>query len=93
MEQPIHLTLPEDVDFTEAEKAARKAARRAKGELSLVSYYDRARDKMSPESSAMCAGEKGYQVYAESRGADIRVIINDGRYDFYFMEFRAERDG
>jgi hypothetical protein len=89
MREPIHLNLPEGIDFPEAERAARKAAQSVGTDIALVSFYDRALNKMAPQSSALCAGDKGYKVYAESRGADIRVIINDGQYDFYFMDFQA----
>ncbi|MBI4829952.1 MAG: AF1514 family protein [Candidatus Lindowbacteria bacterium] len=73
------------LDFASAEKEARKAAMKAGGNVTLVSYYDRAEDKMVPRVSCMDAGEQGHRIYAESHGADIEVTVNDGAFDFYFF--------
>lgn len=87
MKNPIHLRLAEDIDFAGAECEARKAASAKGGSVTLMSYYDRERDIVAPCSSTICMGKDGYRVYAESRGADIRVIVNDGQYDFYYLAF------
>jgi hypothetical protein len=87
MKKPIHLRLAEDIDFAAAEREARNAVAAESGSVTLVSYYDGERDVVAPCSSTMCMGKDGYRVYAESRGADIRVIVNDGRYDFYYLAF------
>jgi len=87
MKKPIYLQLPEDIDFSTAEGEARKAVAAEDGSVTLVSYYDRGRDIVAPWSSTICMGKDGYRVYAESRGADIRVIVNDGQYDLYYLAF------
>jgi hypothetical protein len=73
------------LDFDNAMKEARKAAAKAGGNVTLVSYWDRERDWMVPRVSCLDAGDDGHRIYAESHGADIRVTVNDGAFDFYFF--------
>jgi hypothetical protein len=87
MKKPIHLRLSENMDFAAAEREARKAVSAEAESVTLVSYYDRDRDVVVPCSSTICMGKDGYRVYAESRGADLEVIVNDGQYDLYYLAF------
>lgn len=81
----IPLTIKGELDFDNAEAAAREAALKEGGEVSLVSYYDQSRNVRCPQSAGICCGDEGYRIYAEQRGADIRVVINDGEYDCFFI--------
>jgi len=81
----MNLEMPPGMDYDEVQKAAKDAALEVGGDVALVSYYDRARNKMVPEAVSSKEGNDGYRIYAESRGADIRVTVNDDEYDFFFL--------
>lgn len=81
----MNLEMPPGKDYDEVQKAARDAAQEVGGNVTLVSYYDRARNKMAPEAVSSKEGTDGYRIYAENRGADIRVTVNDDEYDFFFL--------
>ncbi len=81
----VNLEMPPGVGHDEAQKAARDAALEVGGDVTLVSYYDRARNKMVPEAVSSKEGNDGYRIYAESRDADIRVTVNKDEYDFFFL--------
>jgi hypothetical protein len=83
----MNLEMPPGMDYGEAQKAARDAALEVGGDVALVSYYDRARNKMVPEAVSSKEEHDGHRIYAESRGADIRVTVNDDEYDFFFLSF------
>ncbi len=81
----MNLEMPSGMDYNEAQKAARDAALEVGGNVTLVSYYDRAKNKMVPEAVCSKEGNDGYRIYAENRDADIRVTVNDDEYDFFFL--------
>jgi hypothetical protein len=83
----MNLEMPPGTDYDEVQKATRDAALEVGGNVTLVSYYDRARNKMVPEAVSSKEGNDGYRIYAENRGADIRVTVNDDEYDFFFLSF------
>jgi hypothetical protein len=74
-----------DHGFLEARAAAEKVACETHGETVCMSWYDRAADRESPAHASECHGTcevPGYVEYAESRGADLRIVVDDGAYVF-----------
>ena len=80
-----NLEMPPGMDYDEVQKAARDAALEVVGDVMLVSCYDRARNKMIPEVVSSKEEHDGHRIYAENRGADIRVTVNNDEYDFFFL--------
>jgi len=76
-------------DFAQAKKLADALAREILGENLCLAYYDGERDIKSPSHVEChdCPTQPGYADYAISRGAELRVLINTPRFDFYFMAF------
>ena len=81
----MNLEMSPGMDYGEAQRAAKDAALEGGGDVTLVSYYDRARNKMVPEVVSSKEEHDGYRIYAETHGADIRVTVNDDEYDFFFL--------
>ncbi len=83
----MNLEMPPAMDFDKAQKAATDAALEAGENVTLISCYDRARDRMVPETVSSKEEHDECRIYAESRGADIRVTVNGDEYDFFFLSF------
>ncbi len=74
-------------DFATAREAAQAFAEERLGEVICMSWYDRAKDQESPAHASDCHGScevPGYVEYAESRGAELTVVVDDGAYVFCF---------
>jgi hypothetical protein len=66
------------------EKAARDAA--GAGNLTLVAWWDNKNHTGGPEEA--CKGEvpKCSRDYAVTHGASIRVLVNNGDYEFFYAK-------
>lgn len=77
-----------ELDLTEARALADQIAN-AKAEMPiLIAWYDRDRDFESPAHAGEChdgCDVPGYLAYAESRGASIRVDVDEGRFVFCYL--------
>ncbi len=82
--ETITLDLDTAASLPDAQAEARAAAGTADDALRLIAWYDRQRGTGGPTDA--CAGEvpKCIRDYASSHGAERRVWVNDGRYEFYF---------
>lgn len=67
------------VNFLSAERIAREIASRM-GEAVLLAYYDGETGKKFPDVD--CCGERSWEVYAKSRGGNLKVIV--GKFEFVF---------
>jgi len=86
--ETIELSLDPLVGFALAEIVARMEVS-GKGELDLIAWWDSDRDAGGPVET--CGGEAHpcSASYAEGHGAGYRVVVNGGRFEFYF----ARREG
>ncbi|RMD68406.1 MAG: hypothetical protein D6819_09405 [Gammaproteobacteria bacterium] len=76
------------LDFDRAKGLADACAAALLGEAMLLSWYDRDRDYESPAHASECheaCDVPGYIDYAESRGAELRVDIDGGRFVFCYL--------
>lgn len=78
---------PTGLDFAAAKALAdAAAARRLDGPICL-SWYDRANDRESPAHASECHGDceiPGWVEYAVTRGAELKIVIDDGAYVFCY---------
>jgi hypothetical protein len=75
-------------DLREAMTLADIAAQKQYGEVMLLSWYDRDRDFESPQHSTEChldSAVPGYVDYGISHGAKLMIVIQDGRFVFFYM--------
>ncbi len=83
---PIELRIDdESVDFTQAKEAAEQAAKSKTNSPMLLAWFNSLTGRFSPD--VICCGETKptWLVYAESRGADLSVSVNNGDFVFVFM--------
>ncbi len=77
------------LDFSAARAAAQDAALTRASEPLLLAWLDAASGRFSP--NVTCCGEDKptWLVYAESRGGDLSISVNDGRFVFVFATGQA----
>lgn len=82
--ETLPLDLDDEVTLNTAQERAREKAKGDGADVRLIAWYDRDRGTGGPGEA--CAGEvpKCVRDYASSHGADKRVWVNDGKYEFYF---------
>jgi hypothetical protein len=76
-------------DYREAMRLAEAEARAhfGSGDPMLLSWYDRDRDFEAPQHVSECheaSAVPGYVDYALSRGARLKVDVENGRFVFFF---------
>jgi hypothetical protein len=74
-------------DHPAALRLADAEAKQRLGEAMLLSWYDRERDFEAPQHVSECHQDSavpGYVDYALSRGATLKVDIDDGRFVFFY---------
>lgn len=76
------------LDFFGARALADQKARELSSDPMLLAWFDRKRGKFSPDVICCDSDKPTWLVYAESRGADISVDINNE--DFVFVYKSAE---
>jgi len=88
----------EDVefDFHTAKDLADGAASTVLGEVTCLSWFDRAEDREAPAGVSECHdGEceiPGYIDYAASRGAELKVDVGGGAYVFCYLSVGGFED-
>lgn len=76
------------LDFSGAKVLADQKAKELSSAPMLLAWFDRQRRKFSPDVICCDRDKPSWLVYAESRGADISVDINNE--DFVFVYRSAE---
>ncbi len=76
----------EALDFQAAKDLAFKATRQHGIEPMLLAWFDSKRQKYSPPVECCGEDKPSWLIYAESRGGDIIVNINDLDYVFIFCD-------
>ena len=73
------------LDFESARDMARNRAAEQCDDPMLLAWYDGRRNVSYPDRECGPGGKPAWIQYAESRGADLSVDINDGQYVFLFL--------
>ncbi|MCL4501224.1 MAG: AF1514 family protein [Deltaproteobacteria bacterium] len=85
LHNPIDLRVDDpDLDFPQAEKLARQKAKEVCEEPMLLAWLDRNRGVFSPNLTCCGEDKPTWLLYAESRGGNIVLSINDEDYVFVF---------
>jgi hypothetical protein len=72
------------LDFSRARALADRRAREMGGEPMLLAWYDRATGVFSPQVTCCGDDKPTWLIYAESRGGDLVIDINDEAYVFVY---------
>jgi len=85
---PVDVTVEDPaLGFSDARIIADQKAMELAQAPMLLGWYDSKRGRFSPDV-ACCSEEKpGWIVYAESRGGDLTIDINNEQYVFIYGDF------
>jgi len=75
-------------DYHAAMTLADSVAEKHLGDAMLLAWYDRDRDFESPQHASECHQDSavpGYVDYGLSHGATLKVVIEQGRFVFFYM--------
>ena len=85
LQDPIELRADDpNLDFLKAQNLARQRAGEVCDEPMLLAWFDRSRGVFSPNITCCREDKPSWLTYAESRGGDIIININDLDYVFVF---------
>jgi len=74
----------EKIDFIQAQAYAKQKAREFGDDPMMLSWYQGKTGKSYPDVECGRQGKPAWILYAESRGGDLVIDINDGTYIFIF---------
>lgn len=82
----VKLTVQEpDLDFVRAKEIATREARKRAPNAMLLSWNDRKRGAFYPKFECGSRQRPAWIVFAESRGGNLTVDINDEEYTFIYL--------
>ncbi len=80
-------TAGQGVAFAEAKRLADEAAHARLDQPICLSWFDRGAERESPAHASECHDDcdiPGYIDYAINRGAELKVVVDDGAYVFCY---------
>ena len=82
----IRLTIDnENLDFVSAKDIAKQKAKELSSDPMLLSWFCGKTGEFYPKAECGRTDKPAWIIFAESRGADIAININDGEYIFLFL--------
>ena len=85
LKDPIEIQVAGGLDFQQAKHLASHRAAEIGAEPMLLAWFDRTRGVFSPNLTCCREDKPSWLTYAESRGGDIVISINDLEYVFVFF--------
>ena len=74
-----------DLDFDTARNIAKQKAREKCDDPMLLSWHNSDTSESYPHADCGPGDKPAWIIYAESRGGDLTIDINQGRYVFIFL--------
>ena len=74
-----------NLDFVTAKNIAKKEAKKHCADPMLLSWYEGKTGEGFPNLECGKADTPAWIVYAESRGGDLTIDINDGDFMFFYL--------
>jgi hypothetical protein len=85
LKDPIDIRVDEpSLDFARARAMAEKRARQAGAEPMLLAWYNGGTGEFSPQVTCCHDDKPAWLTYAEARGGDLIIDINDEAYVFVY---------
>ena len=81
---PVKLKSDKDLGFETAKQIATQKAREIGSDPMLLAWYDGKTGEYTPKTECGAGDRPAWIIYAESRGGDITIDINDEEYIFIF---------
>jgi hypothetical protein len=86
LSSPFELSISDnDLTFSEAREIADRKAFEINPDAMLLAWFDRKSGTFSPRVECCSDKKPGWLVYAESRGGEIVIDINDEEYVFVYL--------
>jgi hypothetical protein len=82
----LRITDP-DLDFEKASDLARTKARAINKDAMMLAWFNRRSGEGFPDYDCGGLDRPPWQVFADARGANLTVDINDGAYIFMYLKF------
>lgn len=76
-----------DLDLTEASKLAKTKARSIDHNAMMLSWHSGKTGKYWPTHDCGSVDRPPWLVFAESRGYNLKIDVNDGDYEFFYLRF------
>ena len=85
--QIVNLRISElDLDFQSVKQRAKEKAREHCPDPMLLSWYHRTTGEFYPKLACDFGDKPVWMVFAEARGANLTVNVNDGEFIFLFLK-------
>jgi hypothetical protein len=81
---PIHLRSEKNLDFETAKELATQKARELGSDPMLLAWYQGKTGEYTPKTECGAGDKPAWIVYAQSRGGDITIDINNEEYIFIY---------
>jgi len=75
------------LDLTAASALAKEKAREIDSNAMMLSYHSGKTGDFWPNYDCGGGGRPPWIVFAESRGYNLKIDINDGEYEFFYLRF------
>jgi hypothetical protein len=86
LKNPIDIDVPDKpLDFSQARATAAARARQEDPDPMLLAWYDREAGAFSPRVTCCGDAKPAWLTYAESRGGDLVIDINQEAYVFVYL--------
>ena len=76
-----------DLDLAAASEMAKKKARNMDSNAMMLSYHSHKTGEFWPNYDCGGGGRPPWIVFAESRGYNLKIDINNGEYEFFYLRF------
>ena len=83
---PVLIREDDSLDYHKARKVADKKAREFSEDPMLLAWYEARSGRFSPPVECCSEIRPGWIVYAESRGGNITIDINEEEYIFIYRD-------
>jgi len=84
--ETLHVTIADDaLPFAEVSAQVKAQAREINKDAMMLSWYNRRTGKGYPDYE--CGSQRPFwEMFADSRGCNLKVVVNDGDYVFYYLK-------
>lgn len=84
LRDPVHLRVAGALDFARARALADRRAEELAAEPMLLAWYNGGTGEFSPQVTCCRDAKPAWLTYAESRGGDLVIDINDEAFVFVY---------
>jgi len=76
-----------ELDLAAASQMAKESARKLDRNAMMLSYHSNKTGEFWPNYDCGGGGRPPWIVFAEARGYNLKIDINNGDYEFYYLRF------